>query len=134
MERDLTTDILEDLNCVSVTSNDLDRVLHKAEKRRKAGTAEDGDGIFLIASMFRGSPQKAQAIYFRMLGLAEILQEHELPGWTVRRKDGLVLTKSELINAAALCPLAKISEHKIGFDKESLIAKALELADAEEIS
>ena len=131
MEPDLTTEILEELNRVSVTGNDLDRVLHKAEKLHKGGKAEAGGGIFLIASMFRGSPQKAQAIYFRMLGLAEILQEQELPGWAVRRPEGLILTKSELIKAAALCPLTKVGEHKIGFDRESLLAKALELADAE---
>ncbi len=47
--------IIERLNSVIVTPEELSDVLDEADKLHDNGKAEDGDGIYLISSMYRGS-------------------------------------------------------------------------------
>ena len=123
--------IIERLNSVIVTSQELSEVLDEADKLHDNGKAEDGDGIYLISSTFRGQPDRAQAIYFRMVALSKIIGSNSAPGWTMEsNKEGAVLTKQELIEAAAIFPLSGV-DGDIGFEKNGFLSKALEFAEIE---
>ena len=92
---------------------------------------EQGDGIYVVASMYQGKPKKAQAVYFRISALAEIVEKQQAPGWTLpKTTEGWVPTREELLRAAAVFPLSEV-DGDIGFDLEGFLAKALELADVE---
>jgi len=133
MEYDPTVDLIERLNSVRVKSDELERVLCESEKRHKQGEAGDeNEGMLLTVTMFPRKPQKAQAVYFRLLALARLLEQEQPAGWSMPcRKDGAILTKRELISAAAVCPLVKVDADHVGFERESLLAKALELTEPE---
>ena len=123
--------LVDRLNSVVVTVEELTEVLNESDKRHEAGTAEDGDGMYLIVSMFANQPERAQAIYFRMEALAKIIEKKDAPGWTMpSHKSGAVLTKRELFEAAATYPLSEI-DGDIGFEIHGFLSKALEVAEAE---
>jgi len=115
----------EMLNAVPVTKEELERVITEAEKLHAEGTDEDGGGMYLIARLFKEQPQKAEAIYFRMMALANIIEKQSAPGWTLpSTKDGAVFTKQELIDATAVFPLSVV-DGDIGFELKGFLSKAL---------
>jgi len=121
----------EMLNAVPVTKEELERVITEAEKLHAVGTDEDGGGMYLIARLFKEQPQKAEAIYFRMMALANIIEKQSAPGWTLpSTKDGAVFTKQELIDATAVFPLSVV-DGDVGFELKGFLSKALELAEVE---
>ncbi len=123
--------MLARLNSIVVTSEELSKVLDEADKLHKSGNDEAGGGLYLIASMFKGQPLRAQAIYIRMESLAKIIESKSAPGWTLgKNENGLVLTRQELIDVAAVFPLSEVDED-IGFEKNGFLSKALELAESE---
>ena len=123
--------LIEKLNSVVVTVDELTDVLNESDRRHDAGKAEDGDGIYLIVGMFADQPERAQAIYFRMEALARIIKQRDARGWTMpSHKSGAVLTKHELIEAAAIYPLSEI-DGGIGFEIFGFLSKALEFAETE---
>jgi hypothetical protein len=130
-ESRLSLGSLEYLNQASITPDDMKSVVAEGERLHEEGIAHDGEGMWTIARMFRGEPQKAAAIWFRMVGLSKVLEEQKTPGWTLSKgEDGCILTKEELIEAVAICPLVEVSCN-IGFDLKTLLDKALELANPE---
>lgn len=123
--------IIKRLNSVLVTPEELSAVLDEADKLHDAGEDEDGGGIYLVSRMFRGQPDRAQAIYFRMVALSKTIKDEGARGWTMEsNKEGAVLTKQELIEAAATFPLSETDED-IGFEINGFLSKALELAEIE---
>ncbi len=123
--------MLEKLNSVIVTGEELHQVLDESDKLHDDGLAENGDGIYLIVRLFSGQPERAQAIYFRMTALAKIIENQKAPGWVLPSyKDGAVLANYELIETAATFPLSEI-DGDIGFEISGFLSKALELAEAE---
>jgi hypothetical protein len=120
--------MLTHLNKAKVKVEELEAVVREAERRHEMNSAKDGDGLFLVLSMFsHAGPQKVQAIYFRLFALARLIAREHLPGWTEpERYKGAVLTHQALIDSAAICPLAFV-DGDIGFDKTVLLQKALEL-------
>jgi len=122
--------LIDKLNSVVVTVDELTEILNESDQRHNAGTAEDGDGMYMIVSMFADQPERAQAIYFRMKALAKIIKKRDAPGWTMpSHKSGAVLTKRELIEAAATYPLSEI-DGDIGFEIRGFLSKALEFAES----
>lgn len=123
--------LIEKLNSVVVTVDELTEILNELDQRHDGGTAKDGDGMYLIVSMFADQPERAEAIYFRMKALAKIIEKRDAPGWTMpSHKSGALLTKRELIKAAATYPLSEI-DGDIGFEIHGFLSKALEFAEAE---
>lgn len=123
--------LVDRLNSVVVTVEELTEVLNESDKRHETDIAEKGDGIYLVVSMFADQPERAKAIYFRMEALAKIIEKKDAPGWTMSsHKSGAVLTKRELIAAAAIYPLSEI-EGDIAFEIHGFLSKALEFAEVE---
>jgi formylmethanofuran dehydrogenase subunit D len=123
--------LLEELNSVVVTVQELSETLHELEEEHDRGTAEEGDGICSVVSKFADQSERAQAIYFRMVALANIITRKGAHGWTMpSHKSGAVLTKSELIETAATYPLSVI-DGRVGFEVNGFLSKALESAEAE---
>jgi len=123
--------MIERLNSVVVTSEELSKVLDEADKLHKSGNDEPGGGLYLIASMFKGQPLRAQAIYFRMESLAKIIGNKSVPGWTLEKdENGAVVTRQELIDVSAVFPLSEV-DGDIGFEENGFLSKALELAESE---
>lgn len=123
--------MIERLNTVIVTKEELSDVLEESDRLHDEGTAENGDGIYLVTKMFSGQPERAQAIYFRMIALSKIIEKQSAQGWTLpSNKAGAVLTKQELIGAAATFPLSEI-DGDVGFEINGFLSKALELAEIE---
>ena len=123
--------MIERLNSVIVTSEELSKVLDEADKLHRNGNDVPGGGLYLIASMFKGQPLRAQAIYFRMESLAKIIEDKSALGWTLGKdENGAVLTRQEFIDVAAVFPLSEV-DGDIGFEKSGFLSKALELAESE---
>jgi len=123
--------LLEDLNSVIVTVEELAELVHELDEEHDRGTAEEGDGIYFIVSKFADQPKRAQAIYFRMAALAKIVQGKSAHGWTMpSHKPGAVLTKRELLETAATYPLSVIDGH-VGFELNGFLVKALEFVKVE---
>jgi hypothetical protein len=116
------------LNGIAVTKEELLTLVTESEKY---SGGEPGGGLFLIAKLYKGSPQKAQAVYFRMEALSQLLVKNGAPGWTLPpAEDGSILTQAAVFSAAALEPLAAI-EDDIGFEQESFLRRVLAEADTE---
>lgn len=123
--------IIELLNSITVTKKELSDVLDEADVLHDNGMAENGDGIYLVSKLYRGQPEKARAIYFRMVALSRIIKDQRDPGWTLpSNKDGAILTKNELIKSAVTFPLSEVNGD-IGFEINGFLTKALEFAEAE---
>jgi hypothetical protein len=123
--------VIENLNSVVVTKEDLARVLIESDKRHNEGSAEDGDAIYIIVSLFSKQPEKVQAIFHRLAALAKIVDKKDARGFTLlSKKNGAVLTKQELVEAAAVFPLSE-NDGVIYFELEGFLLKALELAEVE---
>ncbi len=87
--------------------------------------------MFLIAARYKGDPQKAQAVYFRMEALARILEAEAAPGWTLPKlPDGSIPTQEAVFSAVAFEPLTRVGE-EIGFESASFLRRVLTEAEAE---
>jgi len=74
----------------------------------------------LIAARYKGDPQKAQAVCFRMEALARMLESKGAPGWTLPKlPDGGIPTQEVVFAAAASEHLTRVGEEK-GFESASL--------------
>lgn len=130
---DADTNMLCRLNAVSVEQNELRKLVGEANKQR--GNFQPGGGLYLIARHYSGNPEKAQALYFRMEALANLLQtEGYLPGWTLPpTTDGAISTQLAVFVAATQEPLIRVG-NDIGFDKTSFLDRILALAEVEGLS
>lgn len=123
--------MLKKLNAVEVTKDDLARVLTESDRRHDEGSAKEGDAFFIIISLFSKQPDKVQAIFHRLSALAKIVDNKDAPGFVLpSKKNGAVLTKQELVEAAAIYPLSEV-DGEICFELDGFILKALELAEVE---
>jgi len=123
--------MIKKLNSINVTKKDLARVLTESDKRHDEGTVKDGDALFIIVSLFSKQPEKAKAIFHRLAALAKIVDKKDASGFTLpSKKNGAVLTKQELVEAAAIFPLSEI-DGEICFELDGFLSKALELAEVE---
>jgi hypothetical protein len=124
--------VIEELNSVTVTKEELKLVIAESEKLRAQGMDAEEAAINVIGRLFEEEQlDKVMAIYSRLYALSKIISKQAAPGWTLGKgKDGFVLTHKALIDAAAIFPLSRINGD-ISFELEGLLAKALELAEAE---
>ncbi|HSI96073.1 MAG TPA: hypothetical protein VK938_08305 [Methylophilaceae bacterium] len=119
------------LNAVPVTKEELWDLVGEAEELSAEQRAEAGGGMFLIASRYKGDPQKAQAVYFRMEALSRLLEAEGAPGWTLpKQPDGSIPIQEAVFAAAAFEPLTRVGE-EIGFDSASFLRRVLSEAESE---
>jgi hypothetical protein len=127
--RDIKT--LDNLNSAQVTKKDIIRVLDAANKAHTEGHEADMLGPYTTTKLFRKNPQKAQSIYFRMQALAEMLENNELPGWTLEKlKDGSIPAEDAVFAAVAEHHLT-IIEDQFTFERKSFLERILVLAEPE---
>ena len=120
---------VEFLNSVVVTKDELWRLSKEAEKVQGSDTASEG--MFLIARQYKGQPQKASAIWFRMQALVQFIQTETARGWTLPKgADGAIPTMEAVFAAAAVHPLVQIG-NEVMFEHESFSEQVLRLAEAE---
>lgn len=131
---DSKTDIIKHINNTPVSAEDIFRVLDESDKyhQKNPGDKSFEAGMFIIAQIFRGNPQKAIAVHARMFALSIIIEEGSIPGWTLDRngKEGYFMVSQEILNAVAEEPLIFRGENYY-FDVESLKQRALLAAETE---
>lgn len=124
-------DTLEFLNSVQVTKEELWELSEEAEEKQQGSNWQDGDGMYLIASRYKGQPQKAGAVWFRMQALSDFVQREDSRGWTLPKlEDGSIPVMEAVFAAAAVQPLISIG-NQFAFEPVSFSEKILEVADIE---
>lgn len=128
---DITKEMLDYLNEVKVNFEDLEIIFDQVDRLDVEGRTTPDIALFLIAQNNKGNVPKAHAVLSRIDALLEVLKNQKAPGWTMPlTKEGWIPTRDELIKAAAVCPLCQVND-KVGFDIETLVQTALELAEPE---
>lgn len=128
----MSSDILESVNGVRVSAEDLLRVLEETQNLPKEKRSFEGR-MHVAARLFQDDSEKSIAVSFRMRAMFELLGSSEdgIPGWSLPRlPDGSIVTQEAVIAAAAVQPLSVVDE-RIIFEREPFMAKVLELADLE---
>lgn len=94
--------ILEQLNQVQVTAEELDTILAEAEEWEAEGRGGEGAGLFLVANHYPGDHISAFAVYSRLETLVELIYESESRGWVLPAiPNDTICTRFELIATAA---------------------------------
>jgi hypothetical protein len=124
--------MLARLNATTVTKDDIMLVVRESEELHKRDpNVELGGGIYLVARLFKGQPDKAQAIHFRMEAMAQLVEDGSLPGWTKpAASDGTISTAEAVFAATAVEPLVMIGK-RAGFDRESFARTVLREAEVD---
>ncbi len=122
---------LDGVNNIVVLFDDLWRVAEESEQLHKSGKGDFEALMFMIACLFKGEPQKAEAVLLRMQALMRLLEEEGAPGWTLpKQPDGAIPTQEWVFAAAAVQPLIGIN-NDAQFEREPFLEKVLELAESE---
>jgi hypothetical protein len=86
---------------------------------------EPGGGIYLIARLFKGQPDKAIAIHSRREAMSRLLASSALPGWTqAATADCSIPTAEAVFSATAIEPLVLVGDHA-EFDRDSFVQAVL---------
>jgi hypothetical protein len=133
----------EGLNKIGVTPGEILGVLREVELRYKRGE-EAVDALNVSIALY--PPEKAVAVFYRISSLVhDVFAQGEPTGWTATAEnEGVTFitahtanlkVKVELIEAAAVVPFIDrdsddVNPNPVGFDRETLLAKALELAES----
>lgn len=124
-------DMLNQLNSVIVSAEELDSLLNEAENLEAEGCGTEGGGLFLVAQRYRGDHIRALAVYSRLEAFAKLATSAEARSWCLPPlPNGAIPTRSEVIAVAASHPLVQI-ENSFCFDRSSFFSRALEFAEAE---
>ena len=129
--RDLTLhQILAQASSVTISKEDLYQVAIETSKL-KVGTRNFEGFTYTLARMFSGEPDKAGAIMFRMLALAQLLDEEAALEWILlKHPDGSLAAKKPLFAAAAVQPLIE-KDGGIGFDTMTFLDEVADFAKHE---
>ena len=97
----MSSDILESVNEVQISAEDLLRVLEETQKLAKEKRSFEGR-MHVAARLYQDDSDKAIAVAFRMRALFELLgSEDGIPGWSLPRlPDGSILTQDSVVAAA----------------------------------
>ena len=123
--------MIRDLNKAKISTKDFIMVIEECEKRSAGDDWEPGDGLYVIVFMFRKKPRKAQAIYFRIDAMNDLLTAGAIPGYFAlpKNEDGTIQIREAVLEAAASEPLVTV-DGQIGFDRESFVRRCLHLTEA----
>lgn len=123
--------LVEMLNAIEISEDELSVVLSASKALHRDDPEAAGDRLDLpVRGRMPLEANKVAAIFFRMSALARLIDTHQTDVWaTAADEEGASYARQELLQAAAMYPLSIIDD-EIGFDREGLLAKALELADA----
>jgi hypothetical protein len=128
---DASRDMLAEANTTPVTKDDLLRIVDEAES--SFPDARDLMAYAIAARSFIRDPDKMEAVMLRLKALSRFVSNEGAPGWTVSLPDGVVLTPEPVFAAAAAVqPLIEVSDD-VGFDRETFLARVLEIAELKEI-
>ena len=123
--------MLHRLNEVVVDPEEIYKLVEDGVERRKEHPDSDGAGIFLVARNYKGQPERAQAVYFRMYAVSKLLESEGAPGWALpQEEDGAITTREEILKVAATHPLSYV-DGDVAFEKSSFLAKVLEISEHE---
>jgi len=120
------------INNAQVTVQDLLRAA--AEVHKLPPNRRDWEGrLITMARLFRGEPDKALAIEYRLVAMSRMLDSGVLPGWAQpMTPDGSVSVADPVWQATATAPLEFGAEKEEPFfNKESFLSQVLELAKPE---
>ena len=123
--------ILDLVNNAEITADDLLAVNGATETLPKTSRGFEG-GMFAVGKICKGDFKKASAIFFKMRALSLLLESEEgIPGWTLPRlPDGSIPAEEAVFAAAATQPLIEV-EDELVFERETFMARVLELAEIE---
>ena len=123
-------DIVDELNSIVVSPEELFELIDEANALNQEGRAEPGGGLYLVANRYRGDWKRAFAVYTRLELLAKIVESDKSKGWVFPKlPNGAIPTKEELITVAATHPLTKKGD-QIDFDEHSFFAKVMVITEA----
>ena len=126
-------ELLAQINGVRITKRDMLRVVKACAKvPRQRGSLEASVGV--IATLFPRTSGKREALYWRMMSLAVVMEDGDMKGWaSPPDADGGVLAHEAIFAAAATEPVVVLERpgvgEQFGFDRASLFRRALELRD-----
>ena len=107
--------ILVQTTSVAISKEDLYQVANETSKLKLEARNFAGF-TYTLARMYSGEPDKAGAIMFRMLALAQLLEEECVSEWILpKRSDGSLAAEKPLFAVAAAQPLVERGGG-IGFD------------------
>jgi len=127
---DASRDMLSEANTTPVTKDDLLRIVDEAES--SFPDARDLMAYAMAARGFIRDPDKMEAVMLRLKALSRFVSDEGAPGWTISLPDGVVLTPEPVFAAAADQPLIEVGDD-VGFDRETFLARVLEIAELKEI-
>ena len=117
--------ILVQATSVAISKEDLYQVANETSKL-KVGARNFEGFTYTLARMYSGEPDKAGAIMFRMLALAQLLDEESVSEWILPKcPDGSLAAEKPLLAVAAVQPLVE-KGGAIGFDTMSFLEKLAE--------
>lgn len=118
-------DLLDEMNSIIVTPDELDSILEEGEEWVKGGKGDSGAGLFLIANRYRPDFNRAFAVHVRIGCLIEMLNSEKAKGWTLPTQSDGIPVREEMISVAATHPIIRI-DNRFAFDEVSFFAKVLE--------
>ena len=119
----------EKINNVTISVEDLWFVQEVVTEIREEEDIDLTTLLFVVADLYKDDPIKAGALMFRMIALARLVIEEGAPGWTLpAQPDGTILAQKCVFAAAALEPILEEGK-QLKFDKQSFLAKVLELSE-----
>jgi len=125
-------DLIEDLNSVLLKEEELFKVIDDYRQARDAGMCSVVTGRIAEKTLSSENPGKAKAILCRLQALSQMIENRDLNNWLF--SDGICVMPSiankALVSAAAVHPLSVI-DGGIKFEKESFLARILELVETE---
>jgi hypothetical protein len=126
----LDSNLISDINAVSLKEEELSKVLAAAIKAKEEGETNNWTGIITTIRLFNDSPEKAKAIIFRLQALAAMIEKNELGDWILGDGTGIMpaIAQKALVSAAAHHPLSVINGDVL-FEKESFLRRIIELAE-----
>jgi len=118
------------LNSVAVTKDELMSVSEGTGELKETDEPFEAT-MFMLGRRYKGQPQKASAVLFRMQALVRFVESDQAKGWTLpKQSDGGIPTMDAVFAAAAIHPLSVVGD-QVGFEAESFCARVLELAESE---
>ena len=125
-------DSINDLNAVVLKEEELFEVIDAYRRTRGIGLRRAMKSVISEKKVYEETPDKAEAILFRLQALSMMMENNELSHWVLDEGTSVMpaIANRALVSAAAEHPLSLI-DGDIAFEKESFLRRILELAEPE---
>jgi hypothetical protein len=125
---DITHPLLDNVNAIRVTKDDLASVFDAAEATGIGGR-NAGAVMYLITKRYMNDPNKAGAVLTRYHALNRLLSEMGVRGWNIpATAEHTAVSTDALLGAAAIEPVVDIGNEP-AFEHDAFIKRVLDLME-----